>query len=69
MQSSVATEYQKVVDEAAIAESAGPAARRRSLVRLRAEVRRIRRRDYFPPEERDHALAAVEDLATLVAQP
>lgn len=68
MQSGVATEYQKVVADAAIAASADPVARRRSLVRLRAEVRRIRRRDYFPPEERNHALAAVEELATMVAQ-
>lgn len=69
MQSSVAAEYQKVMDDAAFVASANPVARRRSLVRLRAELRRIRRRDYFPPVERDQALAAVEELATLVAQP
>lgn len=37
------------------------------LRRLRAELRRIERRDYFPPDERDRARAAVRDLAALVA--
>jgi hypothetical protein len=31
--------------------------------RLRAELRRIERRDFFPPPERAAARAAVEDLA------
>jgi hypothetical protein len=34
--------------------------------RLRDELRRIHRRDYFPPIERDHADAAVEALAAHV---
>lgn len=37
------------------------------LRRLRAELRRIERRDYFPPDERDRARAAVRGLAALVA--
>jgi hypothetical protein len=37
--------------------------RKRTLLRLRRELRRIRARDYFPPPERDLALAAVEVLA------
>jgi hypothetical protein len=28
-------------------------------------LRRIHRRDYFPPPERDHAQAAVQDLAAV----
>ena len=32
--------------------------------RSRNELRRIHRRDYFAPTERDHARAAVEALAT-----
>lgn len=68
MQSNVAAEYRTVMDDAAVATSAAPAARRRSLARLRSELRRIRRRDYFPPAERDLAQIAVEELATLVAQ-
>jgi hypothetical protein len=37
--------------------------RKRTLARLRREMRRIRRRDYFPPRERDEARAAVDELA------
>lgn len=39
--------------------------RRRTLARLRRELRRIGSRDYFPPPERDEARAAVERLAAL----
>lgn len=35
----------------------------RALRRLRATLRSIRRRDFFPPSERDAAVAAVERLA------
>jgi hypothetical protein len=37
--------------------------RRRSLARLRRELGRIARRDYFPPPERERARDAVEALA------
>jgi hypothetical protein len=37
--------------------------------RLRAELRRIHRRDYFPPVERDQAGAAVENLTAAADQP
>ena len=30
---------------------------------LRRELRQVERRDYFPPTERDHALAAIGELA------
>jgi hypothetical protein len=43
-------------------------ARRRSLRRLRRQVREIRRRDYFPPVEREHARDAVERLADSITQ-
>lgn len=67
MQSAIAAEYARVIEDAASAASSSPAARRRSLARLRAELRRIRQRDYFPPPERDAARRAVEELAALVA--
>ena len=67
MQSAIAAEYARVIEDAATAASSSPAARRRSLARLRAELRRIRQRDYFPPPERDEARGAVEELAALVA--
>lgn len=57
-----ATEYAKVIDEARTGDRLTPAARAALLRRLRSELRRIGRRDYFPPPERDHARAAVEAL-------
>ncbi|MFE7979755.1 Chromate resistance protein ChrB [Streptomyces shenzhenensis] len=56
-----AAEYQAVIDLAVQAAGAANAA---SVVRrLRAELRRIGRRDFFPPLERDRANAAVRALA------
>ena len=43
--------------------------RARAVRRLRADLHRIRRRDYFPPPERDLALAAIDALARSVATP
>lgn len=55
-----AAEYQAVIDEAA---ATGPDDRARVVRRLRAELRRINRRDFFPPPERDTARATVQALA------
>jgi hypothetical protein len=59
MSAARATEY-----TAATAEAGAVGARdaRRTGERLRAELRRIARRDYFPPPERDTAHAAVAAL-------
>jgi DNA-binding transcriptional regulator PaaX len=59
-----AEEYRKVTDQATAAQTLPDTERDRTLRRLRDELRRIHRRDYFPPIERDHAQAAVEALAT-----
>ena len=59
-------EYRAVIDQAS-ADSISPAERLRTLRRLRDELRRIQRRDYFPPTERDTARRAVEALAELCA--
>src|SRR5436190_3611710 len=48
MAAAVATEYQAVIDAAAEAATAPTAVRRRTLARLRRELRRIGQRDYFP---------------------
>jgi len=66
MQAAVDEEYDGVVSgaRAAMAEPAG--SRRRTLGRLRRELRRIRRRDYFPSGARERATAAVEALAAEV---
>jgi hypothetical protein len=45
------------------ARSSSPTARRRTLRRLRRELRAIRSRDYFPPPEAAEARRTVEALA------
>ena len=62
MRAARAAEYQAVIAQAHAA--AGDAAERtRALRRLRGELRRIARRDFFSPPERDAARAAVAALA------
>jgi hypothetical protein len=58
-----AMEYTAVLEHAAGADRLIGVERTRALRALRAELRRIRRRDFFPPAERDAAVAAVEALA------
>jgi Protein ChrB, N-terminal len=66
MAEAVAAEYEAVGREARDAAEQEPWLRRRTLARLRRELRRIRRRDFFPPPEREQAEAAVAQLvATL----
>src|SRR3954452_15976644 len=55
MRAARAAEYQAVTAEAQAAASAGAAERIRIVRRLRGELRRIARRDFFPPAERDTA--------------
>ena len=63
MASARAAEYAGVAAEAGAAHAAGAAARAAVLRRLRAELRRITRRDYFAAAAREQANAAVEALA------
>jgi DNA-binding transcriptional regulator PaaX len=56
-----AAEYQAVIDQAAETASSG-ADTAAAVRRLRAELRRIGRRDFFPPPERDRAHATVRAL-------
>jgi uncharacterized protein YdbL (DUF1318 family) len=58
-----AAEYQAVIEAAAAVERADPAVRAAAIRRLRNELRVIQRRDYFPPDERERAQEAVQDLA------
>ena len=58
----IAGQYQEVIAQARAASSEPPGTRRRTLARLRRELDRIRRRDYFPPPERDEAQRAVQAL-------
>jgi hypothetical protein len=57
-----AAEYRGVITQAAAVLAADQETRAAAASRLRAELRRIGRRDYFPPAGRDQARAMVEDL-------
>jgi hypothetical protein len=59
-----AAEYAAIISEAVAGARASIAERQSLARRLRAELRRIHRRDYFPPIEREQADAAVAALAT-----
>jgi Protein ChrB, N-terminal len=62
MRAARAAEYQAVIEQARAA-LYGPALERARVARrLRGELHRIARRDFFPPAERDTARAAVDAL-------
>jgi hypothetical protein len=63
MAAAVATDYRAVAEAAASARAQPPGPRRRTVGRLRRELRRIGLRDHFPPPDRDQARAAVAELA------
>jgi hypothetical protein len=63
MRAARATEYTGIIAAAQAAADRDAGERGRALRRLRDELRRIGRRDFFPPVERDAARAAVEALA------
>lgn len=63
-----AQEYAAVAAEANANLNAAAAVRAPVLRRLRGELRRIGRRDYFPPPQRDAAHAAVTSLAAIDSQ-
>jgi len=69
MAEAIAAEYRVLIADAALAGEERPGQRRRTLGRLRRELRRIRARDYFPPPEREQAQRAVEELIALVEEP
>jgi hypothetical protein len=63
MRDAVTIEYEAVIVDAQALAEASPGARKRSLARLRRELRRIRRRDYFHSEARERAMTALDELA------
>ena len=69
MTATIADEYEVVIANAAEARVEARGQRRRTLARLRRELRRIRARDYFPPPQAEAARRAVEELAALVEEP
>jgi hypothetical protein len=66
MASAAAQEYTALADAARAAGIDSEAERRRTLVRLRRELRRVRGRDHFSPPERQSAEAALRSLAKVV---
>jgi hypothetical protein len=69
MAEAVAVDYRRLLAEAEAAREELSGTRRRTLGRLRRELRRIRARDYFPPPEREFAQQALVELASLVEEP
>ena len=67
MKEAVAADYRTVIDAAAAAQRGDARRRRRTALRLRRTLDRIKGRDFFPPPERRQAERAVAELATLVA--
>ena len=68
MTAAIASEYAALVAEAERVGGQAPGPRRRSLARLRRELRRIRARDYFPTAEREQAQHAIDALAESVEE-
>lgn len=68
MRAARAAEYRLVIEQAGVAAAGGDAERARVMGRLRGELRRIARRDFFPPAERDAARTAVAALAEVDAE-
>lgn len=58
-----AEEYAALHAEAQAVTNDPVADHERAVRQLRTELRRIRRRDFFPPPERDAATSAIENLA------
>jgi hypothetical protein len=67
MARAIDAEYWLIIAGAREASEEGPAARLRTLKRLRKELARVRARDYFPTTVRDEAKAAVDELARAAA--
>jgi hypothetical protein len=69
MASARAEEYLTIRGQASAAVVAEEGDRRRALKRLRRDLREVRRRDFFPPVEREVAGRAVQALAETVQAP
>ncbi len=61
--------YGAIVDEAATAISESAATRKRTLARLRRDLRRVRERDHFPTNRSDHAEVALDRLESSLSSP
>jgi hypothetical protein len=68
MTEAVAEEYRELIARAQAAADEDAATRHRTVTKLRRELQRIRRRDYFPPPEREQAERVVNALVTMVEE-
>jgi hypothetical protein len=66
MQEAVAADYRTVIEAAQAARLGDAGKRRRTMLRLRRTLERIKSRDFFPPAERSEAERAVAELGALV---
>lgn len=64
-----AAEYTKIIAEVQAAARLEPSARLAVVRKLRADLLRVQRRDYFPPVERTAAGTAIDILAATVLEP
>jgi hypothetical protein len=64
----IAAEYREIAREATMVHRGPPAVRRRTLARLRRELRRVAARQHFPTPEATSARDAVEALAKVVGE-
>lgn len=62
MRAARVAEYEAVLAQARAATAAGATERARAARKLRAELHRIARRDFFPPRQREQAQTAVDAL-------
>jgi uncharacterized protein YdbL (DUF1318 family) len=62
MNAARAEEYRQIAEQAQEALDAAPSERLRVLRRLRAQMRRVERRDFFRPDERETARQALRGL-------
>jgi hypothetical protein len=69
MAAEVSNAYRAVIEEIALLAADPAAVPRRTIARLRRELRRITQRDFFPPPIREEAMVAVEGLAESVGAP
>jgi hypothetical protein len=63
MAAAICAEYEEVIADARAAAREPAAVRRRVAARLRRQLSRIERRDFFPPAQRELARQAAQELA------
>jgi hypothetical protein len=68
MAEAIRAEYEQVIVDAGAAAGQPAGVRRRTALRLRRQLSRVERRDFFPPPDRERARRAVEDLARVIVE-